>query len=216
MLYILGVHPFSLLFEKHVCDPRRGLVRQCADDIGALLSSLLDLPILYWVFNLMALVANQILGFSKCVVVPVTGSYKASLVDAIRTHIQTLVPQWGSFKIEPSAEYLGTIMGPNTSQQFVKVESKFQNIVSGIARANSSALLSLLPYTAKATTVFSYKAQILTPPPKTLRTEMHAISRVLHIPSALGYRTPTFWHKWGLPRVNCILDSAKSAMIRFG
>ena len=73
LLYVLGVHPFSLLFEKHICDPRRGLVRQCADDIGALLKSLSDLPILHWVFNLMALVANQILGFSKCIVVLVTG-----------------------------------------------------------------------------------------------------------------------------------------------
>ena len=86
-------------------------------------------------------------------------------------------------------------MGPNTSQQFVQVETKFQNIVSGIARANSSALLSLLPYNAQAITVYSYTAQILSPPPKTLRSEMYAISRVLHIPNDLDYRTPTRWDK---------------------
>ena len=33
LLYILGVHPFSILFGRHICDPRKGLVRQCADDI---------------------------------------------------------------------------------------------------------------------------------------------------------------------------------------
>ena len=65
LLYVLGMHPFSMLFERYICNPKLGLVRQCADDISALLKIMEDLPKLFWIFGLMAKVANHIWGFSQ-------------------------------------------------------------------------------------------------------------------------------------------------------
>ena len=139
------MHPFSVMFEKTVCNPKLGLVRQCADDIGALLKTMGGLPKLFWIFGIMAKVANQILGFAKCVFVPISEPFRPALVDASRMYISRLVPQWGSFRIAPSAEYLGVLLGPDASRQFLKIQQKFDNISLRIARANSSSLLSLSP-----------------------------------------------------------------------
>ena len=51
------------VFQRTICNPKLGLVRQCADDIGALLRTMRDLLILFWIFEVMAKVANQVLGF---------------------------------------------------------------------------------------------------------------------------------------------------------
>ena len=40
LLYMLGIHLFSVMFERAICNPKLGLVRQCADDIGALLKTM--------------------------------------------------------------------------------------------------------------------------------------------------------------------------------
>ena len=111
----------------------------------------------------MEALANQVLGFSKCVVVPITGPYRPALVDCVRTHIQALAPQWGTFQIKPNAEYLGVLLGPSTSEQYHKVDAKFWGVVSGISQANASAAISLVPYNAQAITVYSYKTQALPP-----------------------------------------------------
>ena len=165
----------------------------------------------------MAKGANQVLGFSQCVFVPISDHFRLALVDAIRMNVSRLVPQWQAFRIEPSAEYLGVLLGSQTTQQFTTVGETFQGVVLGIGRAKVSASLSLRPYNSQAITVYSFKSQILEPPKPTLRQEMNALSRVLHVPNGtLDHRTPTLWHLWGLPKVHSILVVAQAAMSRFG
>lgn len=136
---------------------------QRADDIGVLLRTPRDLPILHWIFGIMAKVINQVLGFPKFVLVPITGPPKLAWIDDIGGSISRIAPHMECFQSGTFGRIPGGIMGPNTSSQSSGVQQKFDSVVQRIVSANVSAFLSLMPYNAKAVTTYSYKAQVRPP-----------------------------------------------------
>ena len=91
LLHIAAAQPFSLLFEQQVCQAKLGLVRQCADDIGAAIVSLDVLKAFQCIFESMRTCANQVLNVLKCVVVPL------AKLSGPHSKSPTMANIWASF-----------------------------------------------------------------------------------------------------------------------
>ena len=70
-LFALAIDPFLCLIDTVLENGRLGIVRACADDIGAAIKSSRVLNWIYSVFNCARLAAGLTVRTKKCVIVPV-------------------------------------------------------------------------------------------------------------------------------------------------
>eukprot|EP00973_Karenia_brevis_P082603 11451540-Karenia_brevis.AAC.1 len=55
-----------------------------------------------------------------------------ALFDVVKGWLARLVPEWAQFKVQGEAEYLGFILGPDTSGQWTKANSNLSRILSAL------------------------------------------------------------------------------------
>ena len=112
-IFVLVMDPFLRLLRRHVELPGWGVVRACADDVGASLSSVVALVHCFPAFDLIERAAGLALKPRKCKVVPLC-PWSDILVLRIREWLQERVPPWQGFGVVPKAVYLGFQMGPSS------------------------------------------------------------------------------------------------------
>jgi hypothetical protein len=95
------------------CNPSHiGIMRCCADDVGAALLSLMGLKYLAPIFDLAELLAGLTLKPAKCVIVPISTTLTEEVSKQISTWLANNIPNWKHFKIQAHGNYLGIVMGP--------------------------------------------------------------------------------------------------------
>ena len=89
MILDLFLHAFWQVITKH----GRGMVRACADDIGAALTSYKYLMHLFPIFDIAEQVSGLTLKPTKCNVVPTSEPLTETLVNVIRKWLKRNVPK---------------------------------------------------------------------------------------------------------------------------
>jgi hypothetical protein len=110
-LFTMALDPFLFLFEKGLSLSKGGIMRACADDLGAALRRLSALKVLFPVFSLAKAAAGLNLKPIKCVLVPLV-----PLDDAIKHLIKGWltkhIPEWKDFYVKDAGNYLGFFSWP--------------------------------------------------------------------------------------------------------
>ena len=112
-LFVLVGEPFLQNILDKMNRAHFGLVRACADDLGAVINNISHLRFFARLFDVMFKIANLQIKPKKCKIVPLHDWNKgvATLVsDWIALHL----PQWSEFAVVSQAEYLGFWLGPCT------------------------------------------------------------------------------------------------------
>lgn len=111
MLFCVAIDPFLragvVALAKH-----RGVLRACADDMGAILRRLSHLRALHPVFEDAAKVVGLEARPDKCVLVPLERVPRDATNAEMQRALERAVPAWRAFAIRPAAVYLGYSLGP--------------------------------------------------------------------------------------------------------
>ena len=137
------------------CNPTHiGILRCCADDVGAALLSLTGLKYLAPIFDLAELLAGLILKPVKCVIVPTSCRFSQDVVDKIRTWLMRTIPKWKDFNILPHSKYLGIVMGPEAKDaQWKKPINEFVNRAQAIGSVHAPISISTYLYNISSVSV---------------------------------------------------------------
>ncbi|CAK0891794.1 unnamed protein product [Prorocentrum cordatum] len=111
--FALCADPFAQDFDRSVSLRGRGIIRACADDVGAAIARIEVLKVLFRIFMVAARVASLILKISKCKLAPLAAEFPPALADQCRSWIQARIPEWCSVEIAGSLVYLGLRLGPD-------------------------------------------------------------------------------------------------------
>ena len=122
-LFTIALDPSLHSFENALCQrapphassntlrSKSGIMRACADDLGAALRSLRLLTLLEPIFETARTVAGLNLKPKKCVLVvlvPFNGLLKTKIQEWLALHL----PKWKNFNIQDAGKYLGFWLGP--------------------------------------------------------------------------------------------------------
>ena len=202
--------------DKRLRNSSLGIVRACADDIGAALSSINGLSVLQPVFQLASVSAGLRLKPSKCIVIPVFGEFSEDAKRAVMNWLEENIHDWSRFSVRSTAKYLGIWMGPAAATQQWKTQlAKLAGRAATIVSLALPASASLPLYSSRAAPVTSYVAQFCEPPPVLERFERRLLCRILRIPfTALSFTHLTSLADMGGPCVRTATVATKAALIR--
>ena len=113
-LFAIAVDPFLWSIHEKVDAKDKGVTRACADDIGQSLSSISTLKVMAPVFKAAKKVAGLTLNSIKCVIVPLK-PFSAECAADVKDWLARNLSEWSSFKIQPTAKYLGFWLGPSVT-----------------------------------------------------------------------------------------------------
>ena len=153
---------------KCVIAHNQGIIRACADDIGASLSRLKHLAILHPIFQSAKSHAGLTLKPPKCILVPLCSMGEYTQRDITRW-LKRNIPDWEHFKVQDATKLLGFHIGPkagayNWNEQINKMKAR----MSVIQASSASIKLNALTYNTRVVPVTSYIAQLLVCPEKLL------------------------------------------------
>ena len=103
------------LIEDEVAKHQSGILRACADDLGAAFRFLDGLQVMFPIFQSSESVAGLHLKPKNCVLASIGQTLDQSLLDTIRDWLHTHIPLWADFRIASAARYLGLMMRPTAS-----------------------------------------------------------------------------------------------------
>ncbi len=103
-LFNSSLDPFLNHFSE-IVRTRSGILRVCADDVGAALRTLRCLRLLFPVFQCAQDLAGLTLKPVKCVIVPLV-PFSEEVVLGIQGWLANHIPAWRHFSIRPTAKYL--------------------------------------------------------------------------------------------------------------
>ena len=160
----------------------KGIARQCADDVGAVLRGMVTMVQFKEVFDLSEMMANLRLKPRKCIVVPLA-RYKLDLVHRIKSWMNTHIPAWSAFKIMDRTKFLGFIMGPAVAgDSWVDPVAKTVDRSKIIASSGQPPSMAILQANSRAAPCIGYVAQILFPRSELWRVEREVGNRICHLP----------------------------------
>ena len=181
-IFDMCLDPFLNAFQKAIGDHGRGVVRACADDIGAALQSHRSLKYMFPVFEEAEFCAGLSLKCVKCNIVPTSEICSENTQHTIKSWLLTYIPNWANFNIAAFAKYLGVLMGPSSAQaQWDSVIDKFLVTVNRIADAHASPNMSAHLYNTRAIPLLGYKAQFGPLPNEFPAIERRAMLKILHL-----------------------------------
>jgi hypothetical protein len=95
----ISLDPFLEAFQKEIADKNRGIVRACADDIGAALADIKYLSVLYPIFCQARVLAGLTLKPIKCVLVPLSAPLTRASKYDIQKWLERKIPEWVNFNL---------------------------------------------------------------------------------------------------------------------
>ncbi len=192
-----------------------GIIRACADDLGAVLKKLSALKILYPIFQLARLAAGLELKPIKCNLVPLV-PLSPSLIISIMAWLKRNIPVWGSFKVLPTAKYLGFYLGPAAgSRQWVAPMQKYTDRANDIFNSGAAISIAAHVYNTRVVSVPLYVAQLVSLPPDTPKREKNAVHKIAHVCTNALYFADFFaLAEFGGPKLRSLALSAAAALFR--
>ena len=183
-LFVMCIDPFLEHLHQVIERKDLGVIRACADDVGAAIRDFRYLNRLFHVFRSAREIANLTLKPSKCNLVPSSLPFSPETVQYISSWIQSNIPDWAALNIVPHAKYLGFIMGPIIKEvQWSGVFSKW--LARGKAIANSHACpgTTTFSYNHTGVPILGYRGQLIELPHDAGMRERHFLHFLWHIPT---------------------------------
>jgi len=183
-LFAVCVDPFLRQIDMEIVAPKHAEVRACADDIGASLTSIGILKILFPVFRLAQAIAGLTLKPQKCILIPVFAKFSDDIMKFFKTWLQDNIPEWSAFNIRPVGKYLGFWLGPAASQAKVwePAAKKWQARSKALSKTEAAATVLGPLYSSRALSTIGYVAQIVPPTKEMLQAERAGIHALLKLP----------------------------------
>ena len=180
-LFNLALDPFLISFDLELKKKKAGLLRACADDIGASLRHLHHLKLLFPIFCKAQEFAGLKLKPKKCNIVIVT-QFHDGVKHSVRDWLRVNIPDWSDFNICDAAKLLGFYVGPAAgAQQWVAPLRKYINRVSETKMSGAAVSLCAFTYNFRIVPVLSYVSQLVPLPGNMARIERAALQSVFHI-----------------------------------
>jgi hypothetical protein len=216
-LFDVCIDPFLAALQHHIADRGRGIIRACADDIGAALADFRFLKYCYPVFVEAEKCAGLSLKPVKCVIVPTSHTLDVHIALRIKTWLQENIPDWINFNIKSAAIYLGFLLGPTAgSTQWDKLMRKYLARARAIGATHAPFNISAYMYNSKAVSVLAYKAQLIPPPARTQQSERGALSTITHFATnSLTVKEFFNMQTLGCTKIQSIDCLAAASMLRF-
>ena len=215
-LFAIAIDPFLRLIDAALDHGRSGIVRACADDIGAVVSSSSYLQLIKPIFDLANAAAGLKTKPNKCVIVPIYTRCTLAVQAVWRDWLRSNLPKWKDFRVEGAAKYLGIFLGPSAGAlQWREQASKWTDRSRAIASKGASAAISVFQYNTRAITTMSYIAQFFPPPEWVLQRERWCLAKIFHVPyRALPDRAFFCLHALGSVSVVSAEAYCKASLLR--
>ena len=189
-LFVIASDPFLNMMTATIEAKNRGIIRACADDIGAVLRKLSHLCFLAPIFSCAQRVAGLTLKPNKCFLVPLHSSCSLHATSVARDALVKHVPLWRNFFISFCAKYLGVYLGPNAKDmQWHEQHDKWCERSSKIASLGASFFESCSLYNTRSITTLSYVAQVFPAPSFLLRREVPLLNKIFKLPGQAWRRS---------------------------
>ena len=213
--FVIAFDPFLNLFRRSIVDKGKGLVRACADDVGAVFKSVEVLPAASSIFKLAGSLAGLHIKISKCAVVPLR-PWSPTVAEYVQSWLSSRLPLWSEIRVVPCAKYLGTFMGPSVGDLVWRsAVSKWTARVSAIAATGAPPSVAVNLYNKFAVPCLSYVGQLSFPPRSLLTREAGALARLLHAPpQAFGLADFHSLRHWGSVGPCSVLVTLAATIIR--
>ena len=215
-LFVICIDPLLYAFDRYVQRSSLGIVRACADDIGACLAGLTHLPIIFRLFEEFRLLSGLCLKPKKCVMVLLSVEASIHNIAIIRTWLSRNLPQWKDIEISNVGKYLGLMVGPNAGvSQWNAATRKFLDRVAWIHNACLPPHLAAARYNSHAIPILGYIGQLVPPPKKYKILALDAVGSVLRLPGrSLDYPTAHCLEELGGPKLVDLIAYVNACCVR--
>ncbi|CAK0824240.1 unnamed protein product, partial [Prorocentrum cordatum] len=199
-------------------DPPEGCLAACAGDLGMLIRNAEIPPSIAESFVDIELAFNLQLAIHKCVLVPLWAEVAPDLINDAEAYLAEMVPSWRGFRVESSAKYLGTRIGPGIAERGIWKDSaaKWRSRAAEMSRAGVAASLAARAYNVNVLPCLSYLAQLFFVIPEIWRVEVTMLNRLLRFPpSAMRMADIPSMGAWcGSPAPMGLLPCSVAALLR--
>ena len=183
-LFVMCINPFLEHMDQSIFARNLGVVRACADDVGAALKSFHTLSKLHLVFQWARRISNLTLKPIKCNLVPCSLPWSEALSEFISVWIQDKIPEWRGFRVVRHAKYFGFLMGPKIKDaQWSGVLDKCLSRGKAIADSHACPSISTFAYNFISVPVLTYRGQLLILPHDIEMRERHLLHFLWHMPT---------------------------------
>ena len=214
--FALCMDPFLREFETNLEDQESGIVRACADDVGAAVKARQSLCTLHNTFQAAAQLGGLHLTIKKCVLVVVHCHLTISVIENLRNWLAANCPAWVRFSIVDVAKYLGFFMGPKAaSLQWTAAKSKWRTRAFQLAALNAPLRATAYIYNSTCLTTLSYLCQLLHMPKHVSKYENAVLCKLLHMPFNAFLLSDFFAiGSWGGAQLHSLSAAASAALMR--
>eukprot|EP00973_Karenia_brevis_P019080 2616097-Karenia_brevis.AAC.1 len=214
-LFLFSIEPFCILLNNTVHN--QGIVELCADDIAIVLQSWLQLHAVHIIFQYAERCAGLKLKLRKCFLIPLAAPLSAHTIEIMRDYIRTRIPDWISFRITSSAEYLGIFLGPDAGCQYWSNQlCKYYQRLNIVGKSGVATSLAVKAYNLKVVPVLSYPLQMLPPPPNINKIEKYAFCKLYKTPyNSVSHSQQFTFSQFGLDQMNSISALHTAVQARF-
>lgn len=215
-LFVMCINPFLEHMDQSVVARNLGVIRACADDIGAALKSFQYLRKLALVFEWAKNIANLTLKPAKCKLIPSSLPFSPELAKFLAEWIQSNIPAWANFNVVPHAVYLGFVMGPRIKDvQWTTAISKWLSRGKAICSSHACPAIATFAYNHTSVPVLTYRGQLLIPPHDIQTKELHLLHFLWHMPTNT-FELSTFFNvgSIGAHCIKSVSCMCKAAMFR--
>jgi hypothetical protein len=214
--FALAIDPFLSKFKQEIEDRGLGIIRACADDIGAALRSVTVLPKIAETFKNAEVLAGLTLNLKKTNFLPLNVPLSATATSHLKGWLSKHVPHWSDVQIVDCARYLGAFLGPKSAH--VAWESpiaKWANRTSVIAASGAPVGVSVMLYNTRALSTLSYVAQFSFIPQSAFPRERALLGRLLHLPgNALTSAGVFSLVRWGSYEIKSAFATSLAILMR--
>jgi len=194
--FALAMDPFLNVFFERVERPGLGVIRACADDIGAAVSNITSLGILKQIFEHAERLAGLRLKAAKGCFVPLHAPLSEELVEEIEKWLSEHIPEWLPFKVASAGKYLGAYLGPGAaSSLWLAPSGKWLSRAKMVAASSMPTALSAQAYNKRVITTLGYVAQFSRLPPAVIASERGILAGLLHVPHN-AFAHADYFHLW--------------------
>ncbi|CAK0871390.1 unnamed protein product, partial [Prorocentrum cordatum] len=161
-----------------------GSLTACAGDLGMLIKNAVALPSIDHTFVSIELAFNLQLALHKCVLVPLWEEITDDTLQNVKSFLAEEVPRWLGFRIDSSAKYLGTHLGPGVADFGIwkAAAGKWWTRCWELARTGMATSLAARAYNINALPCLSYLAQFYFIVPAIWKVEFTSLHRLLRLP----------------------------------
>ncbi|CAK0854640.1 unnamed protein product [Prorocentrum cordatum] len=161
-----------------------GSLTACADDLGMLIKNAVALPSIDRTFVSIEFAFNLQLALHKCVLVPLWEEITDNTLQNVKSFLAGAVPRWSGFRIDSSAKYLGTYLGPGVTDFGIwkAAAGKWWSRCWELARTGMATSLAARAYNINALPCLSYLAQFYFIVPAIWKVEFTSLHRLLRLP----------------------------------